>query len=116
MTGDVLAEFAGGSDPIDAASAEIHRRARILLREAAVPQSEQNYLAAVEVIVALNDRRGLTATAEPTDLDRRLAQGDALDRIARHELGSDYTEAEYVDALKEAERVAGLSLDDLDNR
>jgi hypothetical protein len=117
MSADAASEFAGGSDPIDRQSAELHRRARALLAYAAVPETAENYAASVDVIVALNDRRGLTASAEPTSLRRRSAVGDALDRVARDALGAEsFTEAEYIDALREAERVTGLSLDDLDNR
>jgi hypothetical protein len=112
---DDAAEFSGG-DPIDAASAEIHRRTLVLLGLTGLEESEQNYLAAAEVVIALRDRVGLTAAVEATSLDVRCITGDALDRLAKDTLEPGYHEEQYVAALLEAERVSGLSLDHYDRR
>jgi Rad3-related DNA helicase len=108
----IAAEF-GGADPIDAASAEIHRRTLALLELTNLEQSEGNYLAAAEVISAL-DRGKHLAARQHDDLDRRLAFADATSRIAIDRLGSDYGADEYAEMLMTVERELRPTLDDYD--
>ena len=103
MSADVLAVFAGGTDPIDPASAELHRRALVLLATANLPESEENYAACVEVCLAMRDRQ-LGHTAAPTDLDHRLAFSDAASRIAIDRLPATYDADEYAEMLTTVER------------
>jgi hypothetical protein len=111
----VAAEFGGGSDPVDAVSAETHRRAIALLGLTGLEESEQNYLAAAEVIVAL-DRGKHLAARQHDDLDRRLAFADATSRIAIDRLGESYDADEYAEMLMTVERELRPTLNDYDDR
>jgi len=78
--------------------------------------TEAQYVAAVEQAQREQSAPVEVDASEGFDLEKHLAVGDALDRIARDELGRNYDADTYLDVLRDAERTTGFTLDDYDRR
>jgi hypothetical protein len=65
-------------------------------------------------VTAIQDGRGLTAAAVPTDLDRRLAVGDVTSRIAVDRLSPDHSADDFVAMYTRVAFELGLTDDDHD--
>jgi hypothetical protein len=71
-----------GSDPIDGAGGDTHRRAMEALAAVGLPANETNYIAAIEAVEAVTASRSRAAVDDLDDLGRRLDTADAISQLA----------------------------------